>query len=97
MTDQLRVDCKQKKVFVEDREIQLSPTEFGILLSLIVHAGGVVTFDQLCKEQRTSQGAMNELVVRSGMMQLCHKIDGDTMRSRYVQAEPGVGYRLVVD
>ena len=97
ITDHLRVDCKQRRVFVDDREIQLSPTEYGILLSLIVHAGGVVTLDQLCKEQATSRGALNELLVRTGMMQLRCKIEGDAMQSRYVQAEPGVGYRLVLD
>jgi len=37
--DRLRVDFSQGTVSVGGHEIELSPTEYGILFSLIVHAG----------------------------------------------------------
>ena len=56
-TDHLYVNCRQRRVFVDDQEIELSPTEYGILYSLILHAGSPVTMDQLRNEQGPSGNA----------------------------------------
>jgi two-component system, OmpR family, KDP operon response regulator KdpE len=96
VTEHLHVDCTNKRVYLDDREIQLSATEFGILHSLIIHAGGVVTVEQLQREQRQSQGTVDEFQLRALVQQLRRKIDGSTIPPRYILAEPGIGYRLEV-
>ena len=97
VVDHLRVVSEQKRVFIDDREIQLSPAEYGILHSLIVHAGGVVTLEQLSKELGSSLDLIDELRIRTGMIQLRRKIEGDAILPRYLLAEPGIGYRLAVN
>ena len=96
VTDHLRVNYGQKKVF-HDRQIQLSPTEFGLLHSLIAHAGGVVTLDQLRKDQVTSSDENAVVDVRVGMSQLWRKLESDVLAPRFLLAEPGIGYRLTVN
>ncbi len=41
--DGLRVDFEKYKVYVEDREVHLTPIEFKLLVLLIEHAGKVLT------------------------------------------------------
>jgi len=90
--DDLRVDFSQGTVSVGDREVELSPTEYGILFSLIVHAGSIVTLDQL----RRDIGPLEAQQLRTCVAQLRRKIEEDLVHPRYVLSEPGVGYRLAV-
>jgi two-component system KDP operon response regulator KdpE len=94
--DHLRVDVSQRTVSVDDREVKLSPTEYGILLTLIVHAGSIVTLDQLCREISGPNGPLEAHQLRISMAQLRRKIEEDVVRPRYVLSETGVGYRLAV-
>jgi len=94
--DHLRVDFSQRTVSVGGREITLSPTEYGILFILIVHAGSIVTLDQLCREIMGPNGPLEAQQLRISVAQLRRKIEEDVVRPRYVLSEPGVGYRLAV-
>ena len=94
--DHLRVDVSQRTVSVDDREVKLSPTEYGILFSLIVHAGSIVTLDQLCREISGPNGPLETHQLRISVAQLRRKIEEDVVRPRYVLSESGVGYRLAV-
>jgi two-component system KDP operon response regulator KdpE len=46
----LRVDPIQHQVFIGDREVSLTPTEFKLLCLLVREAGRVVTHQQLLRE-----------------------------------------------
>ena len=94
--DHLRVDVSQRTVSVDDREVKLSPSEYGILFSLIVHAGSVVTLDQLLREIGGSNCPLETQQLRLSVAQLRRKIEEDVVRPRYVLSESGVGYRLAV-
>ena len=94
--DHLRVDVSQRTVSVDDREVKLSPTEYGILFSLIVHAGSIVTLDQLRSEIGGPNGPLEVQQLRISVAQLRRKIEEDVVHPRYVLSEPGVGYRLAV-
>jgi two-component system, OmpR family, KDP operon response regulator KdpE len=93
----LRVDYSLQRAYVDDREIQLSPAEYGILYSLIGHAGGVVTIEQLREEQSADPGDSGEIQLRTAVAQLRRKIEGSTIPPRFILTEPGVGYRLGVN
>jgi len=90
--DDLRVDFSKGTVSVGEREVELSPTEYGILFSLIVHAGSIVTLDELRREI----GPLEAKQLRTSVSQLRRKIEEDVMHPRYVLSEPGAGYRLAL-
>ena len=94
--EHLRVDFSQKTVSVDDREVKLSATEYGILSSLIVHAGSIVTLNQLRKEIKGTNGPLEAQQLLTSMAQLRRKLEEDVIHPRYVLSEPGLGYRLAV-
>lgn len=92
----LRVDFSRRTVSVCGREIDLSPAEYGILFSLIVHAGSTVTLDQLSREIGGPDGPVEARQLRISVAQLRRKLEEDVVHPRYVLSEPGVGYRLAL-
>jgi len=88
----LRVDLVNRHVYVEDREIHLTPIQYKLLTVLVRHAGKVVTQKHLLSEVWGPEGEPN--YVRIYVHQLRHKLEADPVRPRYLQTEPGVGYRL---
>ena len=94
--DHLRVDFSERTVCVDDREVDLSRTEYGILFSLIVHAGDIVTLDQLRREIGGPDSPLDVQQLRTSVAQLRRKIEEDVVHPRYVLSEPGVGYRLAL-
>lgn len=90
----LRVDLVYRRVFVDDAEIHLTPTEYRLLLVMVQHAGKVVTHRQLLKEVWGPNSIEENQYLRVYMGQLRRKLETDPARPRYLLTEPGVGYRL---
>jgi two-component system KDP operon response regulator KdpE len=93
----LRVDFEHRRVFVNETEVHLTPTEYKLLGALIRHAGKVLTHRQLLKEVWGPNAVEHTHYLRVYMTQLRHKIEADAARPRYLLTEPGVGYRLQAD
>jgi two-component system, OmpR family, KDP operon response regulator KdpE len=91
---ELRVDMAKREVFVADREIHLTPTEYKLLTVLVQHAGKVVTHRQLLKEVWGPVHVDNTQYLRVYMAQLRQKLEPAPAHPRYLINEPGVGYRL---
>jgi len=92
--DNLRVDLAKREVFLNDREVHLTPIEYRLLTVLIKYAGKVVTHTQLLKEVWGPPYANQTQYLRVYMGQLRHKLEADPTRPRFLTNEPGVGYRL---
>jgi two-component system KDP operon response regulator KdpE len=92
--DRWRVDLAKRQVWVEGREVHLTPLEYSLFTTLIRHAGKVVTHRQLLKEVWGGAAGAQPLYLRVYMTQLRHKLEENPSRPRYLQTEPGVGYRL---
>jgi two-component system KDP operon response regulator KdpE len=93
----LRVDLAQRRVFVSDEEVHLTPIEYKLLMVLVRHAGKVITHTQLLKEV-WGPAQVNEVqYLRVYMTQLRHKLETDPARPRFLMNEPGIGYRLKYD
>lgn len=93
---ELRVDLARRQVYVGQREIKLTPTEYEILKYLVAHAGKVVTHQQLLRQVWGPAYTNEPHYVRVYVGQLRHKIESDPAQPRYILTEPGVGYRLRV-
>lgn len=92
----LRVDLGRRQVFVEEKEVHLTPLEYKLLTAMIRHAGKVLTHRHLLKEVWGVNTADQRHYLRVYMTQLRHKIEKDPTRPRLLLTEPGVGYRLQV-
>lgn len=90
----LRVDLARRQVFMGDREIHLTPIEYRLLNTLILHAGKVMTHRQLLLNVWGAAYVEHEHYVRIYMGQLRQKLEADTTKPRYLLTETGVGYRL---
>ena len=94
---ELTVDLARRLVTVGDREVQVTPTEYDLLRTLVTHAGKVLTHRQLLR-QVWGVGYENEAhLLRVNMSNLRHKLEPDAARPNYILTEPGVGYRLRVN
>jgi two-component system KDP operon response regulator KdpE len=93
----LRVDLEQRRVFVSEKEVHLTPLEYKLLLVLIRNAGKVITHSQILKEVWGPAHANEVQYLRVYMTQLRHKLETDPARPKIFLNEPGVGYRLQYD
>jgi len=89
----LKVDLANRLVTVDDREVQLTPTEYDLLRALVIPAGKVLTNHQLLR-QVWGEGYNDLHILRVNISNLRHKIEPDPSRPTYIHTESGVGYRL---
>jgi two-component system KDP operon response regulator KdpE len=89
------VDLINRRVWLNDNEVHLSPIQYRLLAVLARHAGRVVTQRQLLAEVWGEKAEANPDYIRIYIHQLRHKLEQDPVRPRYLLTEPGVGYRLV--
>lgn len=93
----LTVDLARRVVTMNQREIQLTPTEYDLLRVLVTHAGKVLTHHQILR-QVWGMGYEDEThLLRVNISNLRRKLEADPTRPTYIITEPGVGYRLRTD
>ena len=88
-------DFSRRLVTMNEKEIQLTPTEYDLLKVLVTHAGKVITHHQLLR-QVWGDGYDDMHILRVNISNLRGKIEPDPSRPTYIHTEPGVGYRLKV-
>jgi DNA-binding response OmpR family regulator len=90
----LRIDRERQSVFVEGREIHLTPTECALLMRLS-RGRSPVTEEQLVADVWGAKGkALAVQHLRTHLRQLRNKIEADPMRPRHLVTDAGGGYRL---
>jgi len=90
----LKLDLERREVFVDGREIHLTPIEYKLLTLLARHAGKVLTHRQILKEVWGPNQADHVHYVRVHMAELRKKIEQNPARPTWLVTEPGVGYRF---
>ena len=90
----LSVDFVSRRVFMNDREIHLTPLEYRLLTVLVQHTGKVVTHQFLLKEVWGVMYIGQNHYVRVFMANLRRKIENDSANPQYILTEQGIGYRL---
>jgi two-component system KDP operon response regulator KdpE len=74
--------------------VALTPTEYDLLRVLATHAGKVLTHQQLLRQVWGTGYEQEQHLLRVNISNLRRKLEPGMTRPRYVQTEPGVGYRL---
>ncbi len=90
----LRVDVAGQRVFVRDREVCLTPTEYRLLSELARHAGQVLVPDVLLERVWGMGYAGETRLVWQAIHRLRRKIEPDPRHPRYIQTRAGIGYML---
>ncbi|HET8999905.1 MAG TPA: winged helix-turn-helix domain-containing protein, partial [bacterium] len=93
-TGDLKVDLTRRLVTVAGSEISLTPTEYDLLKTLVAHAGRVVTRHQLLVQVWGAAYEQDAHLLQVNVSNLRRKLEPDPARPRFIQTEPGVGYRL---
>ena len=93
----LRLDLLHRRVFVNDHEIHLTPTEYELLKLLATQAGKVLTHTTLLREVWGPAYERDTQTLRVFIGQLRRKLGDDPTRPRFILTEPGVGYRFKTD
>jgi two-component system KDP operon response regulator KdpE len=93
----IEVDLDKRMVKVGGEPVHLTPNEYRLLQVLIKHAGKVLTQHQLLIEVWGPNSTEQSQYLRVYVAQLRRKLEQNPARPKYLQTEPGVGYRLVAD
>ncbi|MCL4251436.1 MAG: response regulator transcription factor [Anaerolineae bacterium] len=92
----LHIDLVNRRVYVEDEEIHLTPTEYDLLRLLATHPGKVMTHRAILSAVWGPEYGDMDHYVRVFVNQLRKKLRENPARNvRYILNEPGVGYRFV--
>ena len=79
---------------VTGRPVQLTPTEYEVLFELSVHAGRVLTHDQLLQRVWGPEKTGEPWLVREVVKRLRRKLGTAAGNPAYIFTEPRVGYRM---
>lgn len=94
---ELRIDLAARLVYRRDEEVHLTPLEYKLLVTMIKHAGKVLTHRFLLREVWGPQDSQENHYLRVFVASLRRKLEDDPARPRYILTEQGVGYRLAAE
>jgi two-component system KDP operon response regulator KdpE len=88
------VDLAAKKVTRRSQEVRLTPTEWGIVETLVRNAGKLVSHKRLLNEVWGPSYEDESNYLRVHIAHIRRKLEPDTREPRYFVTEPGMGYRF---
>ena len=88
-------DFEKYKVYVEDKEIHMTPIEYKLLVLLVENAGKVLTHSFIIRKIWGYSTTEDSQSLRVFMANIRRKIEKDSAHPRYIITEVGVGYRFV--
>lgn len=92
----LCIDLRARRVWVDEREVELTRQEFDVLACLFEQQGGTVSWQELLRRvwQVRHPETENLGTLRSCIRRLRQKIGDDARSPRYIITRWGEGYRL---
>jgi two-component system KDP operon response regulator KdpE len=93
-TDAFTVDLAAKRVTVGEKDVRLTPTEWGMLEMLVRNPGRLVARKQLLREVWGPSYGDEGNYLRVYIAQLRRKLEPDPSHPRYLITEAGMGYRF---
>jgi len=90
----LAIDLNERRVFREEREIELTHTEFDLLAYLAGNAGKVLSREKILNHVWGYEYPIETRVIDVHIRNLRRKIEPDASRPLFILAVPGVGYRF---
>lgn len=94
-TESLRIDLDARRVWRDDDEVRLTPTEWGVLAALVTRPGRLVSQRQLLQDVWGPAYEKETNYLRVYLGNLRRKLEHDPSRPRHLITEPGMGYRFL--
>lgn len=91
----LRVDCATGRVFLHDKELELTQSEYKLLVLLLKNIGKVLTYTFITQSVWGSMKDDDVASLRIYMATLRKKLGEDPSAPKYIQTHIGVGYRMI--
>lgn len=91
----LRVDAARHAVILNGAKLELTPTEFRLLVALARRPGYAQTYEALLRSVWGPEYADDIDFLRVYVWRLRKKLEPDPEKPRWIQTERGFGYRLV--
>jgi Response regulators consisting of a CheY-like receiver domain and a winged-helix DNA-binding domain len=91
----LKIDYEKHLVYLDDKEIHMTPMEYILLSLLFKNAGKVLTTSYIIREIWGVGYGNDTQALRALMAGLRRKIEKEPAKPRYIMTEIGVGYRLM--
>ena len=92
--DGLEICKEQHKCLLYDKEIDLTPIEFDILLYLASKKGEVVSSEELFEKVWKEKYLDNNNTVMVHIRRIREKLKEDTKNPKYIKTVWGVGYKI---
>lgn len=90
----VRVDSAARRAWLDDDELDLTPTEFDVLALLVTHAGEAVTRETLMREVWGTTWTGSTKALDMQVSALRRKLDDDPADPELIHTLRGVGYRV---
>lgn len=94
-TDHLRIDLDARRIWRDDDELRLTPTEWGVLHALVTRPERLVSQRQILQDVWGPAYETETNYLRVYMTNLRRKLEVDPSRPRHLITEPGMGYRFL--
>ncbi|MGH9197435.1 MAG: response regulator, partial [Acidimicrobiia bacterium] len=89
----LEIDLPQRRVKKSSNQIHLTPTEYRLLEAMVTNPGKLLTHRWLLTKVWGAGYSEESQYLRVFVGQLRKKLEDDATAPRWIQTEPGVGYR----
>ncbi len=93
-TEHFTINLASKKVHRDGVEVHLTPTEWGLLESLVRNQGRLVSQKQLLHDVWGPEHVSQTHYLRVYLAQLRRKLEPEPSQPRYLITEAGMGYRF---
>ena len=90
----LTIDYAKHRVYLGERDTNLTPNEFKIVGLLGKHAGRVITYKSMLQQLWGPTTSGDNKILRVHMASIRRKIEPNPDEPRYIFTETGVGYRM---
>ena len=90
----IRVEPTAHRVLRNDRELELEPKAYSVLLQLVTHPGELIQHDDLL-ENVWGHKCVTPASLSRVISQLRQKLGDEAAEPRYIQTVHGLGYRLI--
>jgi two-component system KDP operon response regulator KdpE len=94
---EISVDLQRRRVERAGALLHVTPTEWGLLRTFVTHPRQTLTHRQLFQAVWGNTEGDAQQYLRVYVGHLRRKIEADPIRPRFIQTEPGVGYRFEPD
>ncbi len=93
--DGLVIDYDRRQIFIDEREIKLTQTEYNIVSYLSEHSGRMMTYASIVRAIWGSADYGSTKKLQVNMANIRKKFGSKPGNNQYIQNELGVGYRMI--